>query len=968
MKQAARLSGPDWGLLIDRTRPISFSFDGRQQHGYAGDVIASALMAEGRSLLSRSFKYHRPRGALTMAGHDVNTMVQVGAEPNVRGDRHAIEEGMDIRSINRLGSLDNDKYAALEAFSRFLPVGFYYKTFFRPNGSWKLFEKPIRELAGLGKLDPAAHHGYYDKAYLFCDVLVVGAGPAGLEAAIASAEAGADTLLMDEWPQPGGSLLHGRIEGERTRANERRVHLVAKARALKSLRLMVDTTVTGLFTDNWTSAISGNRFYKIRSKQTVLATGAFDQPLVFGNNDRPGILFADAAQRLIRLYGIRPGHRAVIATANHFGYEAALDLADAGVEIAAVVDLNPAPQGPAVEAVRARAIPIRAGSTLVDARGKAHVEAVSVAAITGKGRASSDRDLIVCDLVAVSVGYTPALNLASHAGAKAVYDEAIAMHRAKDLPSGVTIIGSAAGLWTQARVAQDASRQGAAAAARALGQSADTPDRQEDEGAAGITHPWPIFADGGGKDFVDFDEDLQAKDIINTVKDGYDDIQLVKRYSTVGLGPSQGRHANLNTIRLVAEATGKSPEAVGTTTFRPPLMPEKFGHLAGRSFEAVRHTAMHQRHLDLGARMMVAGQWLRPAYYGSRSQAAALIEAEVRAVRENVGLIDVSTLGGLDIRGPDAAKFVDRVYTWAYANQPVGRARYVLATDQSGVVFDDGVACRFHERHFYLTATTGAVDQVYRLMGWWNTQWRLDVDIANVTAAYAGMNIAGPKARAVLAAVDSDIDLSPEAFPYMAVRSGHLGGVPVRILRVGFVGELGYEIHCPSGMGEALWDKLFEAGRPFDLKPFGVEAQRVLRLEKGHVIVGQDTDGLTNPAEAGMEWALAKKKPFYVGKRAVDMQIAKGVARRLVGFTLLDEALPAPWESHLVIRDGAIAGRVTSAVKSPSLGKVIGLAYVPTDLSSPGSRFQIRVEAGRMFDAEVVPTPFYDPENKRQEL
>ncbi|MDQ0395438.1 2Fe-2S iron-sulfur cluster-binding protein [Labrys monachus] len=968
MKRTARLAGPDWGLLIDPSRPVGFTFDGQRQTGFAGDVIASALMAGGRSLLSRSFKYHRPRGALTMAGHDVNAMVQVGPEPNVRGDRHPIEEGMAVTSINRLGSLDADRYAVLENFSRFLPVGFYYKTFFRPNGSWKLFEKPIRELAGLGRLDPKAHHGYYDKAYLFCDVLVVGAGPAGLEAAIAAAESGADTLLLDEWPEPGGSLLYGRLDGTRAAANERRRALVAKAQSLPTLRLMADTTATGLFADNWTSAIAGNRFYKIRSRQTVLATGAFDQPLVFGNNDRPGIMFADAAQRLIRLYGIRPGQRAVIVTANRFGYDAALDLADAGVEIAAVVDLGPARQGPAADAVRARAIPVRTGSTLVEARGKAHVEAVAVAAVTGRGETAPNPEWIACDLVAMSVGYTPALNLASHAGARAVYDETIAMHRARDLPPGVAIAGAAAGLWTDALAAEDAARQGAGAAARALGRPDTAAVAPADPGAADITHPWPIFTGGKAKDFVDFDEDLQAKDIVNTVKDGYDDIQLVKRYSTAGLGPSQGRHANLNTIRLVAEATGKTPAAVGTTTFRPPLVPEKFAHLAGRSFEPVRHTAMHQRHLELGARMMAAGLWMRPAYYGAKAEAAAAITAEVKAVRENVGMIDVSTLGGIEIRGPDAAEFVDRIYTWAYAKQPVGRARYALATDQSGVVFDDGVACRFHERHFYVTATTGAVDQMYRQMGWWNTQWRLDVDVANVTAAYAGVNIAGPKARAVLATLPTDIDLSAEAFPYMAVRAGLLGGIPVRILRVGFVGELGYEIHCPSGQGEALWDMLHEAGKPFGMKPFGVEAQRVLRLEKGHIIVGQDTDGLTNPAEAGMEWALARKKPFYVGKRAVDMQIAKGVTRRLVGFALADPAAPAPKECHLVIRDGQIAGRVTSAVLSPSLGKVVGLAYLPPDLAEAGSGFSIRIEGGRMIEATVVPTPFYDPENKRQDL
>jgi sarcosine oxidase subunit alpha len=377
---------------------------------------------------------------------------------------------------------------------------------------------------------------------------------------------------------------------------------------------------------------------------------------------------------------------------------------------------------------------------------------------------------------------------------------------------------------------------------------------------------------------------------------------------------------------------------------------------------------MHHRHLELGAQMMVAGLWMRPAYYGPKADAPRAIEREVRAVREHAGMIDVSTLGGLDIRGPDAAALIDRMYTWAYDKQAVGRARYALMTDQSGVIIDDGVACRLHDRHFYVTATTGAVDQVYRQMTWFNTQWKLDVDIANVTAAYAGVNLAGPEARRVILRLDSDIDFSKDAFPYMAVRSGHVAGIPVRVLRVGFVGELGYEIHCPAGMGEALWDRLMEAGMPLGLTPFGVEAQRVLRLEKGHIIVGQDTDGLTHPAEAGMEWALAKKKAFYVGKRSIEMQMAKGVTRKLVGFTLVDDDAPVPKECHLVIRDGAIAGRVTSCVRSPTLGRVIGLAYLPPDLAQLGRSFEIRVDGGRMVEAVTVATPFYDSINKRQEM
>jgi sarcosine oxidase, subunit alpha len=486
--------------------------------------------------------------------------------------------------------------------------------------------------------------------------------------------------------------------------------------------------------------------------------------------------------------------------------------------------------------------------------------------------------------------------------------------------------------------------------------------------ASEITHPWPIFPHPHGNDFVDFDEDLQVKDIQNAVLDGYDDIQLLKRYSTLGMGPSQGRHSNVAGIRLVARATGRTIDQVGTTTARPPFVAEKFGHLAGRSFDPVRRTPMHQRHLELGAKMMVAGAWLRPAYYGARENAEVVIAAEVRHCRENVGLIDVSTLGGLDIRGPDAAEFVNRIYTWAYLKQEVGRARYALMCDEAGVIVDDGVACRFHHQHFYVTATTGGADAVYRQMLWWNAQWRLDVDITNVTAALCGVNIAGPQSRLVLRKLCTDVDLSPSAFPYMAVRTGHVAGIPARLLRVGFVGELGYEIHAPASCGEALWDALMEAGSEHRIRPFGVEAQRMMRLEKGHIIIGQDTDGLTHPYEAAMGWAIARKKPFFVGKRSIEIQNRQGLKRKLVGFELPDADARCPKECHLVINDGEIAGRVTSAARSPTLSKVIGLAYVAPAQAEIGSRFQILIERGDMVEAEVVPVPFYDPRNERQEL
>jgi sarcosine oxidase subunit alpha len=483
-------------------------------------------------------------------------------------------------------------------------------------------------------------------------------------------------------------------------------------------------------------------------------------------------------------------------------------------------------------------------------------------------------------------------------------------------------------------------------------------------GGAPVNLPWPIYPHPKGKDFVDFDEDLQVADIVNSVSEGYRDIELVKRFSSVGMGPSQGRQSALNAARIVAQARGVSAEAVGVTTARPPAFGEPLALLAGQGFHPERRTPMHERHLERSAQMIAVGAWWRPSYYGAPARRQEEIAAEVDAIHDNVGMIDVSTLGKIELRGPDAAAFLERIATFVYANQPVGSIRYHLMTNEAGTVIDDGIAARLDPEHFYMTATTGAVDNTFRQMQWWNAQWRMKVDIANVTGGYAAVNVAGPRSRELLTALAPDIDLSPASFPYLAVRAGQIAGIPARMLRIGFVGELGYEIHVPHQMGEALWDRLTDAGAALGVRPVGMEAQRTLRLEKGHIIIGQDTDGMTTPTELGMEWAVGKKKPFFIGSRSLAVRSRQTPKRRMVGFGLPLDG-PVPQESCIIVHEGEMAGVVTSAARSRRCDRVIGLAYVPPELSAVGQDICIRLADRTDVTAKVTALPFYDPGQER---
>ncbi len=952
------------GEWLERDQPLEFSFEGRRYGGYQGDTITSALLANGVDLLGRSFKYHRPRSVLSAAGHDANLVMQSGGrshQPNLRADTTLLQAGMQLTPVNVQGSLASDRGSLLDRLSALLPVGFYYKAF-HSKRLFPFWEALIRRYGGLGQIDITAPRRFTAKRYDFCDVLVVGAGAAGLSAALAAADAGARVVLVDENLRIGGSSVFDR-GGE---APDPAVQaLIRNVERHPGIRIRTLTLACGYYTDHWIALIEGARMTKLRARAVVITTGAIEQPAVFRNNDLPGIMLGSAAQRLIYRHAIRPFDRVVVLAGNDAAYRTALDLLGHGISIVGIVDLRQSiPSSPALQALSAAQVPLHAGHCIQEALGGLRVEGAVIAPFRDGEADVSKRFLLPCNGIVMSTGWAPAGGLLYQAGATMRYDDTLGQFIPDLLPEGTYAAGRVNGVYGGNRMA-DGRRAGLAAAAHAgIGQPSDSTASLR-EGTA-QSHPWPIVAHGRGKNFVDFDEDLQLKDFANAVQEGFDNIELLKRYTTCGMGPSQGKHSNMNAIRILARLRGESPGQVGTTTARPFIEPVPLAHLGGRGFNAERETPVHALHAAAGAIFMPAGNWQRPEYYAVDGMSReAAIRAEALAVRSGVGLIDVGTLGKIEIIGPDAGAFLERVYTGRFANMRPGTTRYGVMLDEAAVVIDDGVVARLSEQCFYFTTTTSGSAGVYRELGRLNTLWQMNCGIVNLTGHCAAFNLAGPKSREVLQTLTGS-ELGQQAFPYLAAREIDIAGMPARVLRIGFVGELGFEIHVPAEHACTLWQALLQAGAAAGIRPFGVEAQRLLRLEKGHLIIGQDTDGLTNPDEAGVAWTVKMDKPFFVGQRSLTIIRKQAPVQQLAGFSLDGEQAKKVRECHLVIAEGQMAGRVTSVAYSPTLKCYVGLAMLRTDLTAIGTSFTIRVTDGKLVAARVVATPFYDAEGLRQ--
>ena len=995
------------GRYLDRTRRITFTFDGKAMAGLAGDTLASALLANGRRLVGRSFKYHRPRGIVGLGSEEMNGLVGVGEgnrhEPNQRATQVELHDGLVAVSQNRWPSLELDVGAINGRLSRLLPSGFYYKTFMWPRAFWEsVYEPFIRRAAGLGKAARGRDPDAYEHMHVSCDVLVAGAGVAGLAAAEAAASAGLRVIIADETARFGGvaDIAGGTIEGRpQTEWTAERARGLAEA---ENVHVLTRTTVAGHFHHNYLMMIERvsdhdpalvaagaprHRLWKVRAKQVVLATGAIERPIVFSNNDRPGVMLARAVRGFVHRYGVAPGERGVIFTNNDDAYRTALALKDAGVELSAVVDVRSNAEGPLIEATRQAGITISRGAVISDVETKSggqSIEGVRIAPYrTGKGRVSRETR-VACDFIAMSGGFNPAAHLWCHNGGTLRFDEDLQSFRPDTHRNGLLAAGSANGtMGLEGALAEGyAAGDAAAKALKAKGRPARSkPPAASQEKGSPLEPIWFAPAAGpaneGSKHFIDFQNDVTAADIELAQREGYESVEHTKRYTTLGMATDQGKTSNLNGLGVIADAAGRGIPDVGFTTFRPPYTPLSFGAIAGahtRSlFLPVRRTAAFDWHVEHRAEFEPVGLWRRPYCYpkGPETRHDA-INREILAVRNRVGILDASTLGKIEIKGPDAAAFLDRIYTNTFSTLKAGRGRYGLMMNELGFLTDDGVTVRLGEDHFLMHTTSGGADRIAAwLEEWLQTEWtNLKVHVTPVTEQWAQFAIAGPDARRVLEKLGGDIDFGADAFPFLAMKEGTVGGYRARVYRISFSGELSYEVAVPADHGRGLWERLLEAGAEFGIEAYGTEALHVLRAEKGYIVIGDETDGTVTPYDVGLDWAVSKKKADFLGKRSLEQTFLKAPHRKqLVGLLTEDPATVLPDGAHAVetVSDKPpmkTIGHVTSSYYSPTLNRSIAMALIVDGRSRMGETLSFPL-GEKTVAAKIVDPVFYDKEGAR---
>lgn len=979
MSQSMRIDGG----IVDRSKPLSFEFDGKHLQGYAGDTLASALLANDTRLVGRSFKYHRPRGIFTAGSEEPNALVQLRRgpyqEPNTRATVAELYDGLHAASQNYRGSLNFDLMAVNDLFAPFLSAGFYYKTFMWPQAFWEKFYEPaIRASAGLGRLSGRDDPDVYDKGFLHCDILVIGAGPAGLMAALAAGRAGARVILADEDFVMGGRLNAETHEIAGGDARSWALGILAELESLPTVRLMTRTTVYGAYDHGVYGALvrstdhlpmSGGKprqiLWRIYSKRAVLCAGATERSIAFGNNDRPGIMLAGAVRAYANRWGVAPGRNVAVFTNNDDGWRTATNLAAKGISISAVIDTR---SGSAPAEVPGAAIAM--GATVVGTKGRKGVSALTL----------SNGMAVPVDCLAVSGGWNPNVHLTCHQRGRPEWsDDIAAFVPGKDLPFGMSVAGAAKGALTLAACLQDGAKAGTQAAQDlGLATGAEEVPQASDEDSA-ISPFWHV-KESKGRAWIDLQNDVTAKDIQLAKQEGYRSVELLKRYTTLGMATDQGKTANVLGLAVLAEASGKSIPETGTTIFRPPYTPVPIAAFAGRSrgkdFRPTRLTPGHEWAAEQGAVFVEAGMWLRAQWFPKPGEThwRESVDREVLATRKSVGICDVTTLGKIDVQGRDAAAFLNKVYANGFAKLPVGKVRYGLMLREDGMVMDDGTTARLSEDHFVMTTTTANAVGVFRHMEFCRQcLWPdLDVHLISATEQFAQYAVAGPNARKLLRkVVDPSFDISNNAFPFMACGEVTVcGGTPARLFRISFSGELAYEIAVPSRYGDGLIRALMAAGEEFDAVPYGTEALSVMRIEKGHP-AGNELNGQTTARDMGMGRMVSKKKDSIGSVLSERPELNREDGLTLVGFRPVDRTRQLKAGAHFIAKGSTPSlqndeGWMTSVAYSPTLGHSIGLGFIKRGSDRLGENvFAADPIRGENIEVEIVSPHFFDPEGER---
>jgi len=995
MSQNFRL---DKGGLINRSKTISFKFNGKNYSGYEGDTLASALIANGIHLVGRSFKYHRPRGFFGAGVDEPYAMVQLIRDnesiPNVRATEQELFEGLEAKSVNCWPNVDFDIGAINNFLNKFFPAGFYYKTFMWPRSFWYKFYEPfIRKAAGFGVVSASHDKERYEHKYEYCDLLVTGSGPSGLASAYAAAQNGARVILAEDKPRFGGSLLTSEVSIGNQSGQEWTENIISELKSMPNVTVKNRSQVFGYYDHNMlvmSERISDHlpktnkytpkqRLWYIRAKEVLISSGSIERPLVFGNNDTPGVMLSSAAKEYLKIYGVLVGKKPLVFTNNDSGYETAIEFKKNGID-PVVLDSRKDPSSEIVNEAKSLNIEIKFSHVVVAAKGYKKVKSADIAIISDDKKQLSQIENISCDCICVSGFWTPTIHLASQSGNKTKFNEDIDAFIPGQSKQNETVLGSAKGIFTLEETLKTSFEKGSELSKKITNKenSISLPSVVEKK-YSNHDKFWcvPLPEGKNYKRFLDFQNDVAVSDVELALREGYRSIEHVKRYTTLGMATDQGKTSNLNGLQLVSDVENKVVPQVGHTTFRPPYTPVSIGAIVGREIgkhsKPTRKSPMHSWHEKNNAVFVDAGVWLRPRYYKQGNE--NLFEGskrEAKNVRQNVGVCDVTTLGKIDIKGPDAAELLNRVYTNAWLKLPVGKARYGAMLREDGIVMDDGTTTRISENHYHMTTTTAQAANVlshleYYLQLVWS---ELNVNVVSTTEQWAGAAIAGPKSRDVLQKLFPDLNVSNEGLPFMGYIEGNLFGVYSRIYRISFSGELAYEVNVESDNGNFMWEKIMEVGKEFNIQPYGTEALSTLRIEMGHV-AGSELDGRTIPYDNSLEGMVSKKKDF-IGKRSLGkIAFVAPDRQKVVGVVPLDKKTSIPEGSYIVKDDKAKLpipklGHVSASCWSVEYDNPFSLAIIKDGKNMIGQKlYALSPLKNKTIPVEIVSSHYVDPKGER---